>query len=70
MKNVLVFSLLFFAACGGNTQPADQPPGQSAPASPGSAWSTQGGPSSPGSPAMGTVTTTDAGADSGKPTTH
>jgi hypothetical protein len=69
MKNVLVFTLLFFAACAGNNA-NEQPPGQSAPASTGTAWSTQGGPASPGSPAMGTVTTTDGGADSGKPTTH
>jgi hypothetical protein len=61
MKNAIVLAVFLVAACG-NSKPADQPPGQSTPGSPGSAWTQQGGPASPGSPSMGTVTTSDAGA--------
>lgn len=70
MKNAILFSLVVLAACA-SAKPIDPPgqvppgkgqtPGESAPASPGSAWTTQGGPSSPGSPSMGTVHTADAG---------
>lgn len=64
MKTPILLCLLFIAACG-NSKPADQPagqtPGQSAPASPGSAWTSSGGPATPGAPATGSVETTDAG---------
>jgi hypothetical protein len=43
------------------TTSTKQMPGESVPASPANAWTTTGGPASPGSPAMGSVTTADAG---------
>jgi hypothetical protein len=61
MKHAFVLALVLVAAC--SAAKPIHPPGESSPASPGSVWTTQGGPASPGAPAMGTVTTADAGAD-------
>lgn len=49
------------AACGSNSKPADQPPGESAPGSPGSAWTTPGGPATPGVSGTGATKATDGG---------
>ena len=65
MMNVIALVVLLFAACTASTHPVEHPPGESSPGSPGSAWTTQGGPASPGSPSMGTLTTLDAGTDTG-----
>jgi hypothetical protein len=63
MKTIFVVLLGFGIGCSTSSPNPKEPPGASSPGSPSSAWTTTGGPESPGVPAMGSLKIEDAGPD-------
>ena len=67
MKTLVVVLLSFGIGCSTSSPTPKESPGASSPGSPSSAWTTTGGPESPGAPAMGSVKVADAGTDAAAP---